>query len=170
MNILIPGTDTRVILGEREKHREGLAHIPTLGKLTFVFDLQRGAVVSLQFQAVHTGDTHSNTVLIPKSKRRSQKPLHFENKIRFKKLSLVSHGTFPTVHNILFYDEFQISMTGLHQLTMKEVCVKYKQSLQTIANSDFCSNYGKFILKLRGILLACEYNEICVDRIKKKIL
>lgn len=83
MDTLIPGTDTGVILGERKKHRGGLAHIPTLGKLTFGFDLHRQAVVSLQFQAAHTGDTHSNTVFIPKSERRSQKPLHFENKIRF---------------------------------------------------------------------------------------
>lgn len=138
MNILIPGTDTRVILGEREKHREGLAHIPTLGKLTFGFRLHRQAVASLQFQAVHTGDTLSNTAFIPKSKRRSQKPLHFENKFRFQKLSLVSHGTLPAVYHILFRNEFQISMmTGLHQLTKKEVCVKNKQSLQTVANSDF---------------------------------
>lgn len=63
MNILIPGTDTRVILGEREKHREGLARIPTLGKLTFDFDLHRQAVASLQFQAVHTGDTYRRYTL-----------------------------------------------------------------------------------------------------------
>lgn len=52
-------------------------------------------------------------------------------------------------------------MTGLHHLTKKEV--RLKQSLQTIANSDFCSNYGKFVVKLRGILLAYKHNEICVD-------
>lgn len=164
MNILIPGMDTRVVSGEREKHGEGLAHIPTLGKATFGFNLHRQAVASLQFQAVHTGDTHSNTVFIPKSKRRNQKPLHFENKIRLNKLSFVSHGTFPAVYNILFCNEFQISMmTGLHQLTKKEACVENRQSLQAIANSDFCANYGKFMVNLRGVLLAYKYNEICFD-------
>lgn len=171
MNILIPGTNTRVISGERENHREGLAHIPTSGKSTLGFHLHRQAVAAPQFQVVHTGDSHSNTVFIPKSKRRNQKPLHFENKIRLNKLSFVSHRTFPTVYDTLFCNEFQVSvMTGLHQLTKKEVCVKNRQSLQTIANSDFCSNDGKFMVKLRGILLAFKYNEICFDCILKKIL
>lgn len=109
MNILIPGTNMRVISGERKKHRKGLAHIPALGKPTFGFDLCRQAVASVQFQAVRIGDTHSNTVFIPESKRRNEKPLNYENKIRLNKLSFVSHGTFPMVYNTLFCNEFPIS-------------------------------------------------------------
>lgn len=109
MNILIPGTNTRVISGERENHRQDLAHIPTLGKPTFGFDLHRQAVASVQFQAVHIRDMHSNTMFIRDSKRRNEMPLNLENKIRLNKLSFVSHGTFPVVYNTLFCNEFPIS-------------------------------------------------------------
>lgn len=108
MNILIPGTNTRVISGEREKHRQDLAHIPALGKPTFGFDLHREAVAFVQFQAVHVGDTHSNTMFSPESKRRNEKPLNLENKIRLNKFSFVSHGTFPVVYNTLLCNEFPI--------------------------------------------------------------
>lgn len=109
MNILIPGTNTRVISREREKHRQDLAHIPTLGKPTFRFDLRSQAVASVQFHAVHIGDMCLNTMFIPESKRRNEETLNLENKIRLNKLSFVSHGTFPVVYNTLFCNEFLIS-------------------------------------------------------------
>lgn len=94
----------RVISGEREKHRQDLAHIPTLGKTTFGFELHRQAVASVQFQAVHTGNTHSNAMFILESKRINENPLNLENKIRLNKLSFVSHRTFPVLYNTLFCD------------------------------------------------------------------
>lgn len=60
MSILIPGTRMRVKSGEREKHRQDLARVPELGRLTFGFSFHRKAVVSLQFQAVEIRDMHLN--------------------------------------------------------------------------------------------------------------
>lgn len=61
-------------------------------------------------------------------------------------------------------------MTDLQQLTKKKVCVKNRHSLAAVANSDFRSSYGKFIVKLTGILLARKHNVICFDCIWKNKL
>lgn len=105
MNILIPGTNVKVISGERKKQTRSGPYPSVRQTDLWFWSLQTNCcicTISSSTQEIHTWAQCSLLNL--------KEEIHnLENKIRFNRLSFVSHGMFPAVSNTLFCNEFPIS-------------------------------------------------------------